>query len=152
MSSLSKVTLCTINMYTYVSDVGACLWNTIQNISYEYYLAVRIMELNLISILTLGIKLCHCLPVGVCYLPLCLVLCYGYAVGFSYRICSCRGGWVHRPVDTRSVFLSDIVVACMWSPSSSSVSPYCMLSEVLLFHFSDHTRVCSVGCVWHTNI
>jgi len=29
----------------------------------------------------LGIKLCQCLPVGVCYLPLCLVLCFGYAVG-----------------------------------------------------------------------
>ena len=26
------------------------------------------------SVLTLGIRLCHCLPVGVCYLPLCLVL------------------------------------------------------------------------------
>ena len=25
MSSLSKVTICNINMYTYVSDVGACI-------------------------------------------------------------------------------------------------------------------------------
>ena len=44
------------NMYTCVSDVGACLWNTIWNISYEYYLVIRIMELNLISVLTLGIS------------------------------------------------------------------------------------------------
>ena len=73
MSVLAKVTLCTINMYTYVSDVGACLRSTIWNISYEYYLAIRIMQLNLISVLTLGIGLCQCLPVGVCYLPLCLV-------------------------------------------------------------------------------
>ena len=54
--------------------------NTICNISYEYYLAFRIMELNQISVLILGIKLCQCLPVGVCHLPLCLVLCFGYAL------------------------------------------------------------------------
>jgi len=122
-------------MYTYVRDVEACLWNTIWNISYEYCLAVRIMEFNLISVLTLGIRLCYCFPVGVCHFPLCLVLCFGYAVGVLYRIYSCRGGSVHRPVVLRSIFPSGIVVACSWSPSSSSVSPYCMLSEVLVFSF-----------------
>ena len=104
------------------------------NISYEYCLAVRIMKLNLISVLTLGNRLCQCLPVGACHLALCLVLCFGYAVGVLYRIYSCRGSSVHGPV-LRSIFPSGIVVACTWSPSSSSVSPYCMLSEVLVFHF-----------------
>jgi len=28
----------------------------------------------------LGIRLCQCFPLGVFHLPLCLVLCFGYAV------------------------------------------------------------------------
>ena len=34
----------------------------------------------------LGIRLCQCFPVGMCHLPLCLVLCSGYAVGVPYCI------------------------------------------------------------------
>jgi len=52
------------------------------------------MDSNLISLLTLGIKLCPCLPVDVCSLLLCLILWLGCAVEVSCRICSCRGGWV----------------------------------------------------------
>ena len=43
-------------------------------ISHEYYLKVRIMDSNLISLLALGIKLCPCLPVDMCSLLLCLIL------------------------------------------------------------------------------
>ena len=42
-------------------------------ISHKLYLKVRIMDANLISLLTLGIKLCPCLPVDMCSLLLCLI-------------------------------------------------------------------------------
>ena len=43
-------------------------------IGHEFYLKVRTMDSNLISLLTLGIKLCPCLPVDMCSLLLCLIL------------------------------------------------------------------------------
>ena len=43
-------------------------------VNQEFYLKVRIMDSNLISLLTLGIKLCPCLPVDMCSLLLCLIL------------------------------------------------------------------------------
>ena len=61
-------------------------------ISYGFYLKVRIMDSNLISLLTLGIKLCLCLPVDRYSLLLCLILWLGCAVEVSCRICSCREG------------------------------------------------------------
>jgi len=40
----------------------------------EFYLKVRIMDSNLVSLLTLGIKICPCLPIDTCSLMLCLIL------------------------------------------------------------------------------
>jgi len=43
-------------------------------ISHEFYLKFMIMDSNLISLLTLCIKLCPCLPVDMRSLLLCLIL------------------------------------------------------------------------------
>jgi len=47
------------------------------------------MDSNLISLFTLGIKLCPCLPVDMYSLLLCLILWLGCTVEVSCRICSC---------------------------------------------------------------
>ena len=62
---------------------------------------------------------------------------------------SCRGGWVREPVAQRSIYFSDVISACTWSPSNSSVFPYCMLLVVVMCRFSGHIHVCSVRYVWH---
>ena len=44
------------------------------------------MDSNLISLLTLGIKLCPCLPVDMCSLLLCVILWLGSPLEVSCRI------------------------------------------------------------------